>query len=96
MQGFVAVLMAALAAATPAWATSSAADPPGVDGLTLGPLQPLLPSGDPVGLVFLLSDLSGRTPELDAAAHRLTELGLIAVPVDLPAFLARQDAQGRA
>ena len=96
MQGFAAVLMAALAAATPAWATSSATDPPSVDGLTLGPLQPLLPSGDPVGLVFLLSDLSGRTPELDAAARRLTELGLIAVPVDLPAFLARQDAQGRA
>ena len=59
MQGFVAVLMAALAAATPAWATLSATDPPSVDGLTLGPLQPLLPSGDPVGFVFLLSDLAG-------------------------------------
>lgn len=93
---FVAIVLASMTATAPAWAMSPTADPPSVDGLTLGPLQPVLPRGEPIGLVFLLSDLVGRTPELDAAARRLTELGLIAVPVDLPQFLARQEAQGRA
>ena len=65
-----------------------------VDGLTLGQLQPIMPQGEPRGLVFLFSGEDGRNAELDRAAARLAdELGVIVVPVDLPGFLARQSAQ---
>lgn len=64
-----------------------------VDGLSLGPLQLALPPGEPAGLVFLLSDQTGLTPELDQAAQRIAALGLIVAPVDLPAFLRRQEAK---
>jgi type IV secretory pathway VirJ component len=68
---------------------------PVVDGLSLGPLRLVRPSGEPHGLVFLLSDQPGPTPELAQAAERLAGLGLIVAPVDLPAWLRRLDAQAR-
>ncbi len=87
-------LVALAAAAAPAIAAADQAD--AVDGLSLGALTVLRPPDEPRGLMFLFSDLSGPTPELDRAARRLVELGLIVAPVDLPAFLARQEALGRA
>lgn len=67
-----------------------------VDGLSLGPLEPIRPPGEPRGLVFLFSGEEGLTPELEAAAAGLMDdLGLIVAPVDLPAFLARQSALDR-
>ena len=68
---------------------------PTVDGLSLGDLTLVLPQGEPRGLVFLLSDQDGPTPELEHAARQLSELGLIVAPVDLPAFLRRQEHQPR-
>lgn len=67
----------------------------GVDGLTLGRLDLVLPAGSPQGLVFLFSDLGGPTPEFDRAAAQLADLGLIVAPVALRPFLDRQDATGR-
>ena len=96
MQGFAAVLMAALAAATPAWATSSAADraerrrpDPGAaaaaaargrSGRAWSSCCPTLPV---------------RTPELDAAAQQARRARAdrrARRPARVP---GRQDAQGR-
>src|SRR5262245_49233327 len=71
-----------------------AADAP-VDGLSLGKLTVERPRGEAKGLVFLFSDLSGWNDELDDAAARLVDLGMIVAPVDLRSFLERQDALGR-
>ena len=85
MQGFAAVLMAALAAATPAWATSSAADPPGVDGLTLGPLQPLLPAGDAESAWCSCCPTCPAERRSSTRPHAGSpSSGLIVAPVDLP------------
>jgi type IV secretory pathway VirJ component len=54
-----------------------------------------MPAAEPVGLIFLFSDLAGGTAELEEAARRLTEMGLIVAPVELRSFLQRQDALGR-
>ena len=69
-----------------------AADP-SLDNLGLGPLAPILPAGEPRGLVFLLSDQSGPTPELVRAEQSLAGLGLIVAPVDLPALLRQQQTK---
>ena len=67
-----------------------------IDGLTLGQLEPIMPAGEPTGLVFLLSGKDGLTPELMEAADRLArELTVIVAPVDLPAFIGRQSAEDR-
>lgn len=88
------VALAALAASAPAGRAAAAAG--AVDGLTLGRIEPVLPPGEPRGLVFLLSGEQGLTPELgDAAAKLAARLGVIVAPVDLPAFLARQSALDR-
>lgn len=74
---------------------SARAAPASVDGLTLGPLDLVMPPTSPQGLVFLFSDEGGPTPEFDRAAARLAELGLIVAPVALRPFLDRQDATAR-
>ena len=43
---------------------------PAVDGLSLGQLQLVMPAGEPRGLVFLFSDQTGPTPELDRRRSR--------------------------
>ncbi len=54
----------------------------------LGILPVVLPAGEVLGLVFLVSDRSGWNGELDRAAARLSELGAVVLEVDLPTWLA--------
>lgn len=87
---FLIAVVLSLAGFAPRLATAA-----GVDGLTLGQLEPVMPSGTAAGLVFLFSGEEGWTPELDRAAAKLATDDLIVVPVDLRPFLDRQDATGR-
>lgn len=75
---------------------ASAASAATVDGLTLGPIEPVEPDDQPRGLVFLFSGEDGLTPELRTAADRLArDLDVIVAPVALLGFLERQSALPR-
>jgi type IV secretory pathway VirJ component len=65
-----------------------ATGPATADGGILGKVMVFSPSDRPTGLVFLLSDARGWSPQMTTAAKHLRKRGLIVVGVDTPTVLA--------